>query len=213
MELEKELLSKAVGPRDREPNLLHIAAGRPPVRVGSRTLEQHLTCLMNAASRWHTHQQRGSDKVEFVLANLNRRIIQPVIRANTERMSPSPSGWAAPSHSYTQSLNGWVSMVISPLEPEASKHRTNRTNRVAEPTRFTKAKLRQLSGVVVGVRPLGTVPCLTRDPNRGGKGVAVGLGHADTGSKVLEVDDVINRPERTYEKSSRPLPNLNASTE
>ena len=70
---------------DLEPNLLDVASVGSLVGVGCGALEEDLTVGVQAALRRYVHQQGGCDKVEFVLANLDRRVIQTVVRADAER--------------------------------------------------------------------------------------------------------------------------------
>ena len=80
----EELLLIAVRIGDSEPNLLDVAAQSPLVRVGCSSLEKDLAVLVNAAIGWDVNQDGGWNEVEFELANLNWRIVQTVIGANTE---------------------------------------------------------------------------------------------------------------------------------
>ena len=55
------------------------------------------------------------------------------------------------------------------------------------------SKLSLLSGVVVGIRPLGTIPRLAGDTNGCGERIAIRFGHRDARTKVFEVDNIVNR--------------------
>ena len=162
---------------------MHVASSRSLVGIGSRALEQDLSGLVDAAGRWDIDQKRGSNEVEFVLAHLDWRIIQAVVRADAERDVPLSFG---------------VSSTVPFVDPVLEGMGFHRDLAVGaggiggvEPIRRTGwlnfnaldlTKLSLLCGVVVGVGPLCTVPCLSRNAHGSGKGVAVGLGHADARS-------------------------------
>ena len=176
-----------------KPNLLDIASIGALVRVGSRSLEENLTVLVNTAFGGDVDENGRCNEVEFVLAHLNWRVVKTVIRTDTE-------GDVA----FTLRVGSTVPFV-DPILERMVLHRDVAVGAgnigSVEPIRrawwldfdtLDQAKLSLLGRVVVGIGPLCTVPGLPGDAHRGRVGVAVGFVDAHTRAEVFEVDDVVN---------------------
>ena len=192
--LDEELLCESIRARDGEPNLLDIAAVRSLVGVRSRALEENAARAVFAALRGDVDQQGWRHQVELVLSDHDGRVVQSVVRTNTERdvAFTLGVGSAVPFVDPILERVGFHGDVavrargVGSIEPVRGSWRLNLDT-------LDQTELSLVGGVVVGIGPLGTVPCLAADSHRAGERIAVGFAHADARAQVLEVDDVVNR--------------------
>ena len=190
----EELLLKLVGPGDVEPNLFDVAAVSPLVGVGSGSLEENSAVLVDAAFGWHINQNGRWDEVEFVLPDFNWRVIQAVVRADTEGDVTLTLGVCSPIP------------FVDPILERMSFHRdfsvSSGNVRSVEPIAgawwlnlnpLDHTELCLLCRVVVGIGPFCAIPCLTGDSDGAGEGEAIRLVDSHAWTEVVKVDDVVNR--------------------